>query len=450
MTPSSSAADRPHIIVIYTDDLGFGDVGFNGATDVATPHLDALAASGAVMARWYSNSPVCSPSRAALLTGRHPIHAGVGAILGSDRGSVHGLLPQPTLASRLAEAGYRTSLVGKWHLGTTEESHPLRSGFQRFFGFLAGCVDYYSHIMYWGRTLPVHDLWEQSDEVWRNGRYLTHMITETACQVIEERGDDPFFLMVSYNAPHYPLHAPQEYVDRFGHLPDDRRMIAAMIAAVDDGVGELVATLEREGLRDNTVIMFSSDNGPSAEARNWLNGDELAFAGGSTGGLRGHKGSLYEGGIRVPGLWSWPARIPAGQTLHASCQMSDVTPTLLSAAGVDTADELDGRSLLPLLTAESDTPEPRLLFWEYEGQRAVSDGDWKLVTAPRDRLGSDEDTEPDALFCLADDPAETRNLIASEPTQRQRLAPALTTFDARVTGWRERAVRPEPTSRSEG
>ncbi len=427
---------RPNIIVIYTDDLGFGDVGFTGGQGVRTPHLDALAASGATMTRWYTNSPVCSPSRAALLTGRHPAHAGVSGILGSDRGRVPGLVPQQTLAMSLAQAGYRTALIGKWHLGTTAESSPLAQGFDEFFGFLAGCVDYYSHIMYWGRLLPIHDLWHQDGEVWRNGQYLTTMITDTAVELIEQ-ATEPYFAVVSYNAPHYPLHAPQEYVDRFAHLPEDRRMIAAMIAAVDDGVGQIVQALERTGQRENTIVFFSSDNGPSAEERNWLNGDEIAFAGGSTGGLRGHKGSLFEGGTRVPGLWSWPARIPGGQVIAASCQMSDVAPTVLDAAQIAPPPDLDGVSLLGQLSGDA-VPDGRLLFWEYEGQRAVSDGDWKLITAPRERLGDGLDG-PDALFDLRTDPAEQHNLIGDEPGRAEDLSLALAGFDHQVMGWRQQA-----------
>ncbi|SDS28187.1 sulfatase-like hydrolase/transferase [Microlunatus soli] len=429
--------ERPHLIVIYTDDLGYGDVGFLGPSDIATPHLDALAAGGATMRRWYSNSPVCSPSRAALLTGCHPSRAGVDHILGAPRGR-DGLPPQPTLASRLADAGYATSMVGKWHLGTSESSSPRALGFGSFFGFLAGCVDYYSHIMYWGDHHPIHDLWTGTQETWRNGEYLTTMITDAAVQVIDEVADDPMFLFVSYNAPHYPLHAPQEYVDRNAHLPEDRRMIAAMMSAVDDGVGEIVAALERQGIRDNTIILFSSDNGPSAEERNWLNGEEIAFAGGSAGGLRGHKGSLYEGGIRMPTLWSWPARITPGTQITTCCQMSDVLPTVLDAAGIPPADQhvVDGSSVLDLLTGTKSEPEDRLLYWEYDGQTAVSDGTWKLVRNVRERLGAPT-VEKIGLYHLAVDEAETSNLYAADHSEAVRLGAALDDFETRLTGWQQ-------------
>lgn len=438
----------PNILLICTDDLGAGDIGVTGDGDITTPHLDALAASGVAARSWYANSPVCSPSRAALFTGRHPAHAGVRGILGSDRG-VGGLPPQSTLPGALADAGYETTLLGKWHLGTSQKSSPGAHGFDAFFGVLSGCVDYYSHIMYWGRSLPIHDLWEGQDEVWHNGEYLTDVLTRKAVEAIE-LADGPFHLTVSYTAPHYPLHAPARYVERFAHLPEGRRMIAAMIAAVDDGVGEIVDALERTGARDDTLIFFSSDNGPSAEARNWLGGEEIAFAGGSTGGLRGHKGSLYEGGIRVPAIWSWPAGLPAGRMLWAPCQMSDVAPTVLEAAGITPYEGIDGVSRLDLLrgaarptarqaagqaagqTAES-TTEP--LCWEYEGQRAVRAGDWKLVRDPREKLG-DPPREALELYDLAADPAETRDLSVQEPERVAELGAVLAEFESRLEGWR--------------
>lgn len=442
-----TTTEHPHVIVIYTDDLGYGDVGFLGPSDIATPHLDALAASGATMRRWYSNSPVCSPSRAALLTGRHPSRAGVHQILGAPRGR-DGLPQQPTLASRLADLGYATHLVGKWHLGTSETSSPQALGFQSFFGFLAGCVDYYSHIMYWGGHNPIHDLWTGTRETWRNGEYLTTMITEAAVEVVDHIDTEPTFLFVSYNAPHYPLHAPAEYVDRHLHLPEDRRMIAAMVSAVDDGVGAIVAALEQRGMRDDTIILFSSDNGPSAEERNWLNGDEIAFAGGSTGGLRGHKGSLFEGGIRMPTLWSWPARIPAGTQVSAPCQMSDVVPTVIEATGGHvTSDDVDGQSVLPVLTGA--LPSERLLFWEYDGQTAVSDGTWKLVRNVRDRLGGNT-CEAAGLYHLDADPAETTNLCTREVDQADRLAGALDRFEAQLLTWQRGSSQQELLARPSG
>ncbi len=294
-------------MIIYTDDLGYGDIGCYGATDVKTPHLDALAARGVRATSWYSNAPVCSPSRAALLTGNHPINTGVTNILGGSRQTAGLSIDNVTVVPILARHGYRTGIFGKWHLGVTAECRPSAHGFEEFYGFLAGCVDYYSHIFYWGQgggVAPVHDLWHNDTEIWQNGQYLTDWITDRAVDFIDEHIDEPFFCYVPYNAPHYPMHAPQQYLDRFDTLPPDRRITAAMIAAVDDGVGRLVDTLGRHGLLDDTIIIFSSDNGPSAEVRNHLDGSDAAWTAGKTGGFRGHKGSLFDGGIREPFLIS--------------------------------------------------------------------------------------------------------------------------------------------------
>ncbi len=441
--------DRPNMVIVYTDDLGWGDLTCYGSTEIQTPHIDALAASGAQMNQWYSNSPVCSPSRAALLTGRHPAHAGVESILGADRHTT-GLPPQSTLSSRLAEAGWSTAIFGKWHLGVEPGSAPLRHGFDHHMGFRAGCVDYYSHIMYWGVRNPIHDLWEDDTEIWDNGRYLTELITEHAVDFIRN-AEQPFLCYVPYNAPHYPMHAPETYMRRFAHLPWEKQVMAAMISCVDDGVGAIVAALEETGQRDNTIVFFSSDNGPSAEERNWLGGEEIAYPGGSTGGLRGHKGSLFEGGIRVPAIWSWPARIPAGRTCSTPAAMIDVTPTLAAAAGLPAEDSVDGIDLLPLL-ADFDDPtgeeapaagssQQRVLTWEYEGQHAVRQGRWKLVVDPAERLGAPQQLTR-LLFDLDTDPGETQDLTATHPDAGQHLERQLTEWQELLRSWRSAAGQP--------
>ena len=272
------AQKQPNFIVIMTDDQGYGDLSCMGNTDFQTPNIDALAQSGARFTNWYSNSPVCSPSRASLLTGRYPAHAGVRAILAGNRKASGLTADAPTIATALKEEGYQTALIGKWHLGLQEASRPNQNGFDYFYGFMAGCLDYYSHIFYWsmadGHTNPTHDLWENNTEIYRNGKYLTEDISEHAVEQIRKmnRDDKPFFLYVGYNAPHYPMHAPQKYLDRFPDLPWDRQIMAAMLSAVDDGVGQIVDELKRQGIYEDTVIFFQSDNGPSRESRNWLDG----------------------------------------------------------------------------------------------------------------------------------------------------------------------------------
>ncbi|MCB0115535.1 MAG: sulfatase-like hydrolase/transferase, partial [Caldilineaceae bacterium] len=246
----------PNYIVFLTDDQGYGDLSCMGATDFRTPHLDRLAQDGARFTSWYANSPVCSPSRASLLTGRYPGNAGVRAILAGHRTATGLPSSTPTIATALRRQGYQTYMSGKWHLGVDDASRPHSHGFDHWYGFLAGCIDYYSHIFYWGMNQPgpgvnpTHDLWEDDNEIWQNGEYFTEAITEKAIQYLRQAKADgrPFFLYVAYNAPHYPMHAPQKYMDRFAHLPWDRQVMAAMISAVDDGVGDIMAELTRLGL----------------------------------------------------------------------------------------------------------------------------------------------------------------------------------------------------------
>lgn len=422
---------RPNFIVILTDDQGYGDLSCMGATDFRTPHLDRMADQGVRFTNWYSNSPVCSPSRAALLTGRYPAHAGVRAILAGHR-TATGLPPTtPTLAKALKPLGYRTGMVGKWHLGLSDESRPHNHGFDTWFGFLAGCVDYYSHIFYWGMNRggpgndPTHDLWEDNQEVYHNGAYMTELTTDRAVKFIRQAANaaQPFFLYVAYNAPHYPMHAPQTYLDRFPDLAWDRQIMAAMLSAVDDGVGAIRAELARQGIADDTAIFFQSDNGPSRETRNWLDGRTDPYYGGTAGKLKGHKFSLFEGGIRVPGLLTWPAQIPAGQVSDKVGAAMDIMPTFLRAAGGDPAQhELDGHDILPMVTTNAPSPHRRL-FWEMNDQTAIRQGPWKLVLNGQLVEGA---PPQDAVHLsnLDHDMAEAHNLADAEPEITQELRKA--------------------------
>ena len=441
-------ADRPNIVVIYTDDLGYGDLSCYESEEIRTPHLDSLAKDGVRFTDWYSNSPVCSPSRAALLTGRYPNRAGVPRILAGKRGTP-GLPPEETtLASALKPHGYRTALFGKWHLGVAEEMRPNNHGFDEFFGFLAGCVDYYSHIFYWQQARgvdPIHDLWHNEREVWYNGRYFTELITEKAVDFIERGSEAPFFLFASYNAPHYPMHAPKAYLDRFPDLPPDRRIMAAMISAVDDGVGSIVKALKDTGEYENTLIFFSSDNGPSRETRNWLDGREDLYYGGTAGIFRGHKGSLYEGGIREPAILAFPDTIPSGQTICTPCAMFDVFPTAFEAAGLPLpGHKIDGKSVLGLVTGKKHEPHDRI-FWEYgPNQLAVREGNWKLVLNGREDDVDDRDWRSRNglevvdlhLADLSSDPSEKVNLVEQESELVERLRQAVTSWDEEIGGHR--------------
>lgn len=417
---------RPNFVVFLTDDQGYGDLSCMGSSDFRTPHLDGLASGGARFTNWYSNSPVCSPSRASLLTGRYPGNAGVRSILAGHR-NTPGLPPSvPTLATALKSLGYHTAMFGKWHLGLAQGSRPHDHGFEEWFGFMAGCIDYYSHIFYWdGKTAPTHDLWENGIEVYENGRYFTELITERSIRYIQHaaQSNQPFFLYVPYNAPHYPMHAPQKYLDRFPHLPWDRRIMAAMISAVDDSVGEIVAALERYGIRDNTVLLFTSDNGPSRESRNWLDGTPDPYYGGSAGILKGHKFSLYEGGIRMPALINWPGRIPAGQVISEPVASMDVFPTLLGLAGGEPGDyELDGVDIWPTIAMGAHAPE-RDIYWEMGKQTAIRRGRWKLVLNGQLVSGAEPDSEVH-LSDLENDPGERRNLCREHPELTAELKAA--------------------------
>ncbi len=416
-------AERPNIIVIYTDDLGYGDLSCMGDTHVETPHLDELAESGIRFTDWYSNCAVCSGSRASLMTGQYPDHAGVNGVLPSHRES-EGLPDskrENTIAHALGEEGYRTALFGKWHLGVTERSMPHNFGFQEWFGHLSGCIDYYSHLFVYMQNRgidPLHDLWENGEEIWRNGEYMTDMISDRSVDYIHEcaRDSDPFFLYTSYNAPHYPMHAEEKYVSRFDHLPWDKQIMAAMIAGVDDGVGRIIQALEAEGIREDTFIFFSSDNGPSRETRNWLDGTKDPYYGGTTGGLKGHKGTLWDGGIRMPAIMSWPETIEGGQVSDEVGIMMDVFPTMLDAVGGDPSTyDLDGESLLDMVANGGENPHD-WIAWNLRGQRAIRRGDWKLVLNGQFRDGR-ENPDPIWLSQITDDFGEQTNLAEEAPEE---------------------------------
>jgi arylsulfatase A-like enzyme len=430
--------DRPNVAVICCDDLGYGDLGCYGAA-YDTPNVDALADEGIRFTDWHSNGPVCSPTRASLLTGQYPHRVGVAENAPQGRPETDpdvGLSPEATtLADRLGDAGYRTGQGGKWHLGMTVRDDPIAHGFDTAFGFRSGCVDYYSHTMMWlqgNGVPPYHDLWDDREEVWRNGEFLTDLITDRAVEFVESAAGDPFFAYVAYNAPHYPMHAPTEHFDRFDHLDDaERRRQAAMIAGIDDGVGAIRDALERAGIADETIIVVTSDHGPSHEVRNHLDGATEPYTGGSTGGHRGHKFSLFEGGTRVPAILSVPGA-DGGATTDALGLSMDVFPTVLDYCGVD-HDPVDGASLRPVVEGDAETPHDRV-YWVYGDQAAVRDGDWKLLLDP---VAVDADTgslapavEGPFLADLDADPGETRNRADDRPDLAADLA-----ADARA--WRE-------------
>ena len=422
---SARRPGRPNFIILLADDLGCHDLGCLGATDLKTPHIDALAASGARFTNWYAQAPVCAPSRAALMTGRYPIRAGV-----PNNGPP--LAPsEKTIATLLKTQGYATGLFGKWHLGSPDhpESVPNAHGFDRFVGFHSGCIDYYSHRYYWGepRTANYHDLWRDRTEIFEDGQYFTELIAREAKNFIQENRARPFFVYLPFNGVHYPMHAPRKYVERFPQLAPERQMYAAMLAAVDDAVGEIVATVKKLGLAGDTWMFFGADNGATREKRAGLH--QQPATAGSNAPFRGNKFSAFDGGMHVPGIMSWPGVIPAGRVISEIGCHVDLLPTICKAAGVAVpADRtMDGRDALPLAASGARSSHDAI-FWSHAGQLAVRRGKWKLVKDGREYGGTPETQQPltgeNALFLsnLEEDPGETRNRRHDQPALADELA----------------------------
>ncbi len=427
-TIAFSAEPRPNILLIVTDDLGYNDVGFQGARDIPTPHLDRLAASGLRCTDGYVSYPVCSPSRAGILTGRYQQRFGYEFNPKWDATALtHGLpLSETTLADGLRTAGYTTGAIGKWHLGAHPQFHPNRRGFDDFFGFLGGGHRYFPGSVVEveigaGKKATVSGDAEQNSPILRNstavpevGELTTRLGEEATASITRYARDaKPWFLYLAFNAPHTPLQARADQLARFATITDERRRTyAAMVATIDEAVGRMLAALEATGQRERTLIFFISDNGGPMTKRN-------ANASVNTP-LRGQKGDVFEGGIRVPFLVSWPARIPAGRTYSQPIISLDILPTALAAAGT-TRDAklaaLDGVDLLPFLTGKNTAAPHARLFWRMDGGEAfaVREGNWKWLhtyhNAPQ-------------LYDLATDLGETRDLAAARPEIAARLAAA--------------------------
>jgi arylsulfatase A-like enzyme len=426
---ANQSPGKPNIVLIIADDLGYADLGCQGAKDLRTPHLDSLAASGARFTNWYAGAPVCAPSRGSLMTGRYPQRNGVANNGLALRPSEH------TIASLLKSQGYATGIFGKWHLGSTPETVPNAHGFDQFFGFHSGCIDYFSHRYYWGepRLVNYHDLWRNRTEVFEDGQYMTELITREAKQFLAARRSEPFFLYVPYNGVHYPMHAPRKYVDRFPAAIDpERRMYAALLAAVDDSVGEIMAAVKKMGALDNTLVFYQADNGATREPRAGLN--QQPAKAGNNGILRGSKFSLFDGGMHVPSIVSWPGKIPAGQVIPEIGIAMDVLPTMCKAAGVALPSDrtYDGVDLMPRVTQKAPSPH-QSIFWKSGGQLAVRRGPWKLVQNGRDDAKG-KLTGDDALFLsnLRKDPGETTNLRHSEPALADELLTLAKKWQAEV------------------
>lgn len=434
---SAAAAPRPNMLIFLADDLGYADVGFNGAKDIQTPNLDRLAAAGARLEQFYAQ-PLCSPTRAALMTGRYPMRYGmqVGVIRPWDQRGLP--LTERLLPQALREAGYTTAIVGKWHLGNFERAClPTARGFDHQYGHYCGAIDYFTHERDGGFD------WHRDDRVCRDEGYSTHLIAREAQRLLREQtADKPFFLYVPFNAVHAPHQVPEKYTVPYAHLPQPRRAYAGMVAAMDEAIGQILATLDARGFRTNTLIFFASDNGGPNPGRVSHNGP-----------LRAGKGTVYEGGARVCACAAWPGRIPAGASIPQPLHMVDWYPTLLKLAGapLEPSRRLDGHDLLAVLTRGQSSPHDAILINAAPRGGAIRVGEWKLVLNGAAGVGDGESPGPAPkkgkraartrpppqveLFNLARDVSEKDNLAPEHPEKVKELR-------ARYDAFARQAVAP--------
>jgi arylsulfatase A-like enzyme len=404
---AAGSRPRPNIVVILADDLGYADLGCHGETQIPTPHIDSIARSGVRFTNGYVSCPVCSPTRAGLLTGRYQQRFG------------HEFNPWPwvppeklglplseiTLADLLRQAGYATGVVGKWHLGQVDHFHPFRRGFDEFFGFLGGGHSYLD-----AKAQPRNPILRGTEPVDEKD-YLTDAFSREAVAFIERHRSRPFFLYLAYNAVHTPMHATEKYLRRFpGIANKGRRTYAAMLSAMDDGIGALLGKLRQRGLTDDTLVFFLSDNGGPVVSSS------------SNLPLRAQKATVYEGGIRVPFLLQWPRRLPRGEVCDDPVISLDILPTALAAAGASLPEggKIDGLDLLPYLTEENKGRPHESLYWRQGPRAAIRKGDWKLVRV---------EGKPIELYNLAADVSETNSLAREEPDQVAQLSRALASWE---------------------
>lgn len=405
---AAKSSAKPNVVIFLTDDQGAADVNRFGAGDLCTPNIDGLCDEGVMMTQFYANASISSPSRAALFTGRYPQRAGVPKLVPHDTAAAGLPSSEVTLADVLKRYGYSTALIGKWHLGRGYEYLPNNHGFDYFFGHLGGCIDNYSHYFYWNGPNE-HDLWRNRTEVWYEGRNFSDLMTEESINYIREHKDGPFLLCFTSNYPHYPLQGDSKWREYYKDLPSPRDKYAAMVSTVDEKIGLVLKCLEEEGLKDNTIVIFMSDNGFSTEIRTF-------GGGGSAGNLRGSKFSAYEGGIRVPAVIRYPGRIPAGKVCDEMCAGYDWFPTILDLCGIEAPDcSFDGKILTDVLCDGAVSPH-EVINWEMPDMWAVRSGDYKLVGKKSRKTG--EDIE---LFDLKKDESESEDLSESMPEVVEKL-----------------------------
>ena len=420
---------RPNVVILLTDDQGTLDVGCYGSDDLVTPHMDDLAKQGVRFTQAYAHT-VCCPSRAALLTGRHPQRSGVTFWTQGDMHAADGInmaLEERTLAEALSAVGYRTALFGKWHLGAHRDFGPKKQGFDAFFGIRDGFIDNYNHYFLHGKGF--HDLYEGTKSVHKPGEYFPELMVSRALEFIDENKTRPFFLYVPFNIPHYPEQALKQHEALYASLEDEaRRSYGAIVTTTDHYIGQIVERLETHKLRQDTIIVFMSDNGHSEEVHNRIRVDNHksghpkghfygASGGGYTGKWQGQKGSFLEGGIRVPAILSYPRKVPTGLVRNQIITAMDWFPTILALCDVPAdphAPSLDGHNLLPLITDDSiPSAYKGVLHFQWGKKWAVRNGVWKLI-------GSDQQANR-SLYRLDGDAPETVNWAKQEPQVVERL-----------------------------
>ena len=417
-TPNGQT-QRPNILLIVSDDLGYADIGIYGSRDIPTPHIDRIARDGIRFTNAYVSGPYCSPTRAGLMTGRYPQR--FGHEFNPDGSTDYGLpLTETTMADRLKAAGYRTALFGKWHLGSADRLHPMRRGFEEFYGFLGGHHSYMNVADTDPGTNmpdPLLDGMKPASSV----TYLTDALGDRAVRYVKQHASEPFFLYLAFNAAHTPMEAPEQYLARFSNIADSqRRTYAAMISAMDDAIGRTLAALRDQKLEEKTLVIFLNDNGGPTMPTTTVNGS-------SNAPLRGSKRQTWEGGIRVAFAMSWKGHLDAGRVDDRPIIQLDVLPTALAAAGVATkASEFDGVNLLPFLTGAVKEAPHEALYWRLGGMMAIRKGEWKLVKTREGRLvdvdpSTLHDLSDAGLYNLAEDIGESRNRATERPDKVKEL-----------------------------
>jgi arylsulfatase A-like enzyme len=427
---------RPNVVVILADDLGYGDVSSYHKSDVQTPNIDRLAAEGLLFTAMRANCTVCSPSRAALLTGRFPDRVGVPGVIRTQPENSWGWFDPrvPTLASELRVAGYHTAIVGKWHLGLESPNTPCERGFDFFHGFLGDMMDSYTTHLRHGQNYM-----RRNGEVIEPAGHATDLFTAWASEYLRERAkspEQPFFLYLAYNAPHFPIEPPEAWLakvrERSPQLDEKRARNVALVEHLDDGIGRVLATLRETGQERNTLVIFSSDNGgslPHAQSNDpWRDG----------------KQSHYDGGLRVPFVMRWPARIATGSTTEYAGLNFDVFPTVVELAGGQPSAELDAVSLVPLLDGKKIDQPRELYFVRREGGPAYGGKSYEALIRGPWKLLQNDPFSPRELYHVQDDPAEMNNLASSRPQIVRELSQALQRHIQRggATPWQPPASEP--------